>query len=93
MGVEVGSIGVSVGLGTGTVWVSSPQPTNSISAAVRRSSGMILSFMGLYYPKSLLNGSAEVSALGGSPPLMTNYSTFLFSKVCHGYRHTHTNKT
>ena len=45
-----------------------PQPTNSISAVVRRSSRMTLSFMLPYYPKRLLNGSDEVTALGGTPP-------------------------
>jgi hypothetical protein len=39
-----------------------PQPTNSINAVARRSSGMSLSFMPPYYTKRLLNGSAESTA-------------------------------
>jgi F0F1-type ATP synthase membrane subunit c/vacuolar-type H+-ATPase subunit K len=66
-GVTAGA-GVGVSLTTastvasisGNDSVSPPQLTNSITAEVRRSSRMPLSFMPLYYPKSLLNGSATV---------------------------------
>jgi hypothetical protein len=58
LGVGVGSR-VAVGIGGSSL---PPQPTNSTSAVVRRSNGMTLSFMPLYYPKRLLSGSAEVTA-------------------------------
>jgi hypothetical protein len=62
-GVHVGSgvhVGTSVGSGIGALSLPPPQATSSnISVAGTRSSRMTLSFMWLYYPKSLLNGSAE----------------------------------